>query len=168
MCGIDEQFTYTKCAYAVAALSQLRDPAGDPHADDNRRCMFISTNQDSTLPTGGHLLPGAGSCVAMIATSSGRTPINIGKPEVQMLRLAIEKFNLDPARVLMIGDRLDTDILFGLRGGVQTLFVAETGINRRRDIERLDIRPTFIADNVACMVEPADGADDGAPAASLR
>ncbi len=60
--GIDEQFTYTKAAYAVACLS----------ASKSSPCLFISTNQDTTLPTAGHTLPGGGSCVAMVATAAGR------------------------------------------------------------------------------------------------
>lgn len=165
--GIDEQLTYTKAAYAVACLNQPADGQGDKNDVTNRKCLFISTNQDSNLPTAGHALPGAGSCVSMIATACGRTPINIGKPEVHMMNLAVEAFKLDPARVLMVGDRLDTDILFGIKTQVQTLFVSETGISNRKDVEKLGIRPTFIADDVACMVERAD-TSTSTPAAHAR
>ncbi len=98
--GIDAELTYTKVAYALACLNRKKDPssasASDPTAaaaaiDSNYSCLFLSTNQDSTLPTAGHTLPGAGSCVAMLAAASGRVPINIGKPEVGMLNMALEK-----------------------------------------------------------------------------
>lgn len=133
--GIDEELTYTKIAYGVACLAR---------AD----CLFISTNQDSTLPTAGHTLPGAGSCVAMIATASGRVPLNMGKPEVGMLELAMAEHNLQRDRVLMVGDRLDTDILFGLKGGVASLFVTDTGINTMSDVAATGIVPTFAVGNV--------------------
>lgn len=145
--GIDEQFTYTKAAYAVACLTSLKD-----NSTDDYRSIFVSTNQDSNLPTGGHSLPGAGSVVSMIATASSRTPINIGKPESHIMDLAIAECQLDPSRVLMVGDRLDTDILFGEKCKVDTLFVTKTGINKRQDMDKLNIYPHYFADNVACMV----------------
>lgn len=152
--GIDEQLTYTKVAYATAVLNQVRDASGHRNDVLNRRCLFISTNQDSNLPTAGHTLPGAGSIVQMIATATGRTPVNMGKPETIMLDLACEQFGLDKSRVLMVGDRLDTDILFGRKGGVATLFVANTGIHTRRDIDTLNIQPTYVADDVNAMAPP--------------
>jgi len=150
--GIDEQLTYTRVAYGVACLHQLKDPHGSRSDVSNRSCLFISTNQDSTLPTSGHTLPGAGSCVAMVATASGRQPINMGKPEPIMMQLAMEKFQLDPARLLMVGDRLDTDILFGTKSGVKTLFVHDTGVNNMADVENGNIKPTYILPNVTKMV----------------
>lgn len=105
MVGIDDKLTYTKVAYALAHLNRPADAAassgsgsGASRIESNRACMFISTNQDSTLPTAGHTLPGAGSCVAMLATASGRTPINMGKPQTIMLDLAVEKL-VSPAHL---------------------------------------------------------------------
>lgn len=88
----------------------------------------------------------------MIATACGRTPINIGKPESHMMQLVLDECGVDPDRILMVGDRLDTDILFGFNTNVQTLFVSETGIHGRADIERMKIQPTFVAPDVTCMV----------------
>ena len=70
-----------------------------------------------------------------------------------MLELACEKWKLEKDRVLMVGDRLDTDILFGINGGVRTLFVTETGINSREDVEKTGIRPTYITTDVSKMME---------------
>jgi len=176
--GIDSELTYTKMAFALAVLSRLRDGKEAPPSDElapraataaagaeqdpqqalaeqqRFHALFVSTNQDSTLPTAGHTLPGAGSCVAMLATASGRTPLNIGKPEQPILRLALEAAKLDPRRVLMVGDRLDTDVLFGLRGGVDALLVTATGIHNLDDVKRTGIVPTFALDDVTQMLAP--------------
>ena len=87
--GIDDELTYTKMAYGLACLNR-RHGGGEGGVLD-RPCLFISTNQDANLPTAGHTLPGAGSCVAMMAVAAGRTATNIGKPETAMLNLAVEK-----------------------------------------------------------------------------
>jgi 4-nitrophenyl phosphatase len=137
--GIDDELTYTKVAYANAAL---RNKA--------KKTLFISTNQDSTLPTNGNTLPGGGSCVAMVATASEQQPINVGKPESYMLQLVFKQFNLKKESCLMIGDRLDTDILFGIRGEIDTLLV-ETGIHNRNHVQAIGntIKPTYILSSVA-------------------
>jgi 4-nitrophenyl phosphatase len=59
----------------------------------------------------------------------------------------------------MVGDRLDTDILFGVAGGVDTLLVTETGINTLHDAERTGIRPTFYASDVTKLLPPEAAAN---------
>jgi len=158
--GIDDTFTYTKCSIATTLLtsdhrtkstSAANGTAGGTNdASAEKEVIFISTNQDRTLPTPGHLLPGGGSIVHMISIASGRKPVNVGKPEPYMLQLAMAEHHLkDVKRVLMVGDRLDTDILFGNNSGCRTLLVTETGINRREDITKEQIYPTYVAKSVA-------------------
>ena len=90
--GYDSELTYTKVAYALDVLSRVKDPsAANRDAESNRSVMFLSTNQDAIFPTAAQSLPGAGSCVAMVAATAGRTPVNIGKPQTIMLDLAVEK-----------------------------------------------------------------------------
>lgn len=89
--GYDSELTYTKVAYALDVLSRVKDPlAADRDAESNRAVLFLSTNQDAIFPTAAQSLPGAGSCVAMVAATAGRTPVNIGKPQTIMLDLAVE------------------------------------------------------------------------------
>jgi len=109
--GLDTQFNYFKLAYALCALQ-----------DDHR--LFLATNRDITLPAkGDRMLPGAGSIVAAISTASQRQPITVGKPEKFMMDLMLQEYKLNPMRTCMVGDRLDTDIQFGIDGGTQTLLV---------------------------------------------
>lgn len=113
--------------------------------------MFLVTNEDSTYPAGGGLLPGAGAISAPLRYALGKDPVSIGKPASTMLDCIKAKYvrnmqrtlhfvliyfprcarvNFDPKRTLMIGDRLNTDILFGQNGGLSTLLVL-TGANRK-------------------------------------
>jgi HAD superfamily hydrolase (TIGR01450 family) len=116
--GMDAELTYTKAAYAMLIL-QL-----------NPTCLFISTNRDLTYPSTVRILPGGGSCVAMLAACAQREPINVGKPEDVMMKLAIRDHNLTPSRTLMVGDRLDTDILFAQNAQVAQLLVL-TGVTKK-------------------------------------
>jgi 4-nitrophenyl phosphatase len=152
--GIDDQLTYSKVSYAASLLRDTTDDAG-------ARRLFVATNRDATLPTGPRDLPGAGACVAAVEVASGRVPVNVGKPERLMFDLGRDALKLDEAKCLMIGDRLDTDILFGAKAGMDTLMV-ETGINSRADVMREDndIHPTYIISDVNALLteqQPANG-----------
>ena len=150
--GIDDQLTYAKIAYAAALLNE-------PMADSGgQQRLFIATNRDSTLPTAGRSLPGAGACVAAVEAASGRQPINVGKPEPLMFQLARSELQLTASECLMIGDRLDTDIEFGVRAGMDTLMV-ETGISTRADVMSADNRtyPTYIVSDVNQLLDDSSG-----------
>lgn len=73
LCGLDTAINYTKLSKAFQYL--LRDP----------ECVFLATNEDSTFPTGGGLLPGAGALSAPLRFALGRDPTVIGKPASTML-----------------------------------------------------------------------------------
>ena len=147
--GIDDQLTYAKIAYAAALINE---PLSVANQQQQQR-LFVATNRDSTLPTAGRDLPGAGACVAAVEAASGRQPINLGKPEPLMFELARAELQLEPSECLMIGDRLDTDIEFGARAGMDTLLV-ETGISKRADVMRADNRtyPTYIVSDVNQLI----------------
>ncbi|KZT26090.1 2-phosphoglycolate phosphatase [Neolentinus lepideus HHB14362 ss-1] len=121
LCGLDTAINYTKLS---KAFQYLQDPA----------TTFLVTNDDSTYPAEGGLLPGAGAISAPLKTASGREPLSIGKPAKTMLDCIKAKHNFDPKRTIMVGDRLNTDILFGQNGGLSTLLVL-TGITHIEDIE---------------------------------
>ncbi|KAG8965362.1 hypothetical protein FRC03_000662 [Tulasnella sp. 419] len=123
LCGLDVGVTYAKLAKGFQYL--IRNPG----------CRFIATNEDSTYPAGpgGGLLPGAGSISAPLRYATKTNPIAIGKPNKTMLDCIKAKHNFDPARTVMVGDRLDTDILFGKHGGLGTLLVL-SGVTSERDL----------------------------------
>jgi 4-nitrophenyl phosphatase len=100
--------------------------------------LFIATNEDPQLPIGdeGALLPGAGSIIAALTTVAGRGPdVVCGKPELRMATALFAHEGIKhPARCLMIGDRLSTDIAFGNGAGCQTLLVL-SGCETQADVQ---------------------------------
>ncbi|POW05073.1 hypothetical protein PSTT_09949 [Puccinia striiformis] len=104
---------------------------------ENPDCHFILTNDDSTFPTDGSLFPGSGAISAPLryAMLGKKDPIVVGKPNQPMLDCILEKHKLEPSRSCMIGDRLDTDIAFGINGGLSTLLVL-TGVVTRADVNQ--------------------------------
>jgi len=136
VCGLDTQMTYTKISKAFQYLTRNTD------------CQFIATNEDSTYPSADGLLPGAGAVSAPLRYALGRDPICTGKPSKTMLDCIDAKVHYNPKRTIMVGDRLNTDILFGKAGGLATLLVL-TGITLEADITGPNpAAPTIIPDFV--------------------
>ncbi|KAJ7764626.1 HAD-like domain-containing protein [Mycena maculata] len=138
LCGLDTSINYTKLSKAFQYLTR------------NTGCAFLATNEDSTYPAGGGLLPGAGAISAPLRYALGRDPVSIGKPASTMLDCIKAKVNFDPARTIMIGDRLNTDILFGQNGGLATLLVL-TGITTEAEVTgptASSIVPDFVTQSI--------------------
>jgi 4-nitrophenyl phosphatase len=136
--GLDLAFTYDKLKAGHQALQQ--------------GALFIATNADTTLPTEAGLVPGAGSIVAALAAASGRQPIVIGKPETPMLEMAMLRMGVRPEETVMIGDRLDTDILAGERAGMPTVLVL-TGVSTREDLAAAEALPDVVVSDLPSLVE---------------
>ncbi|KAF7727309.1 hypothetical protein EC973_007825 [Apophysomyces ossiformis] len=137
--GLDTQVNYKKFNKAFFYLR------------NNPGCHFIVTNEDTTFPTHGTLQPGAGSIAATIITALNRRPdVVLGKPAQNMLQTIFAEYKLDPSKTCMIGDRLDTDIDFGLKGGIETLCVL-TGVTTEEEIlaPTNPIKPTYYIQGVA-------------------
>ncbi len=137
--GLDPDITYEKLTIATVLIR-----AGAP---------FIGTNPDLTYPApGGELHPGAGTIVTTVQASSGQVPIVIGKPQVTIFEAAMRGLNARPESSVMIGDRLDTDILGGQRAGMGTALVM-TGVTNQTDLEESDIRPDAVYPALADLTE---------------
>lgn len=127
--GLDQAFTYERMARAMKAI--------------RNGARYIATNADATLPVEDGVLPGAGSVVAAIATASGKQPTVIGKPETLMMTTAVAQLGASASKTVMIGDRLDTDILAAARAGLTTALVL-TGVTTREDLSGSDIVPDYV------------------------
>lgn len=136
--GLDRAFTYEKMKKAFLGIQ-----AG---------ALFIGTNADRALPTEDGLWPGSGSLAMGIAAAAGRNPRFIGKPEPVMMRYALEKLGCKKEEVLVIGDNLQTDILAGVRGGMDTLLVY-TGITTPEMAKRSEIQATYAVDDLTCWMK---------------
>nr|GAT48135.1 4-nitrophenylphosphatase [Mycena chlorophos] len=138
VCGLDTAINYTKLSKAFQYLTR------------NPGCHFLATNEDSTYPAGDGLLPGAGAISAPLRYALGRDPVAIGKPAKTMLDCIQAKVHYDPARTIMVGDRLNTDILFGQNGGLATLLVL-TGITTEAEItgpNASSIVPDYVTNSI--------------------
>lgn len=138
--GLDLGINYLRLAYAQA---NLRDP----------NVLFLATNIDSTFPSADRVLPGAGTVIKAVAYCAGREPdATLGKPSKQMMDCIEAKFQFDPKRAVMVGDRLNTDMKFGANSGLDTLFVL-TGIDKVEDAPKYDVSPTYYASKLGDIYE---------------
>ncbi len=111
---------------------------------------FIATNRDATFPVEGGVLPGAGAIVAALETASGTVPQTMGKPEPTMLRQILDESGLQTDEVVMVGDRLDTDIACAHRAGIGSVWVA-TGVVTREQAQSAqgEEQPDVLLDDLA-------------------
>jgi 4-nitrophenyl phosphatase len=131
--GLDKDFSYAKLATAQAAILDGAE--------------FLATNLDPTFPAeNGRLMPGNGSLVAAVQAATGRTPQTFGKPATLLLEVIMESTGAGPDDIVVVGDRIDSDILMANRGGVRSALVL-TGVTTRDQAEaalRPEMRPTHI------------------------
>ncbi|WP_425303119.1 HAD-IIA family hydrolase [Nocardia wallacei] len=116
-----------------------------------RGARFIATNPDATGPSREGLLPATGSVAALITRATGRDPYYIGKPNPLMMRSALRRIGAHSQSSVMIGDRMDTDVIAGLEAGMRTILVT-SGISTRASVEHYPYRPTAVVDSVADLV----------------
>ncbi|MCD4534966.1 HAD-IIA family hydrolase [Nocardioides sp. cx-169] len=112
---------------------------------------FIATNPDASGPSPGGKVPATGAVAALISTATGRTPYYVGKPNPLMMRSALNRLNAHSETTVMIGDRMDTDIISGLEAGLRTVLVA-TGSTHPGEVEGFPYRPTMVCDSIADLV----------------
>lgn len=135
--GIDRSMNYAILADALRALS-----AG---------ARLLATNTDPTLPVPDGLRPGAGAIIGALAGMGFRPEVVVGKPSPIAFRAALDLLDGDSTSVLMIGDRLETDIAGGNEAGLDTALVL-TGVTDGAMADESEIRPTWIAESLSALV----------------
>jgi glycerol-1-phosphatase len=115
--------------------------------------LWVATNTDMTIPQPRGIAPGNGALVAAVAAATGRTPLVAGKPEAPLFHAAAKR--LAAERPLVVGDRLDTDILGGNNAGFATVAVL-TGIDNKNTIlaARTAERPDYIIGDLSDLHRP--------------
>jgi 4-nitrophenyl phosphatase len=113
---------------------------------------FIGTNPDRTIPTPNGPAPGAGAIIEAIETSCAIKSLMIGKPSASLYRLALTRSGSNPGETLMIGDRLETDILGAQRLSIRTGLVL-SGIATRNEADHWYPRVDIIAANAMDILE---------------
>ena len=116
---------------------------------------FYFTNPDRTFPTPEGLIPGAGAILAALETASDVTPIIAGKPSTTLFDFALERLGTQPTETLVVGDRLETDILGGQLAGCLTAVVL-SGIASKADAEAWQPRPDLVVDELGVLLKALD------------
>jgi 4-nitrophenyl phosphatase len=138
--GLDFHINYLKLATAFQYLQ--------------RGALLLATNIDSSLPMAHSLFPGAGSTSAGIVKAIGTEPLSLGKPSQAMMDAVEGKFKFDRSRTCMIGDRMNTDIQFGIDGKLGGTLAVLTGVSKKEDFlaEGATTVPTAYVDGLGDLL----------------
>jgi glycerol-1-phosphatase len=142
--GFAPEVSWKQLAEASYALARDAEGNGIP---------WVATNTDWTIPQERGTAPGNGTLVSAVHTAVGILPVVAGKPEKPIFDEAIARF--DPKRPVVIGDRLDTDILGANRAGIPSIMVL-TGIDRAKQVIAAvpDERPHYLLGDLRGLTEP--------------
>jgi 4-nitrophenyl phosphatase len=135
--GWDQKLTWLKLAVATRLILN--------------GAQFIGTNPDLTFPMEASLAPGNGAQLAALHAATGVQPLVTGKPEALLYQQAMDRMKTVPETTLVIGDRLDTDILGGVRLGMPTAMIL-TGVSGQDILQDSPIRPSTVFDNLPQLV----------------
>jgi NagD protein len=108
---------------------------------------LIGTNPDLTGPAEHGIIPACGSLVAPIELSTGVKAYFVGKPNPLMMRTGLTLLGCPRESALIVGDRMDTDIISGIEAGIDTVLVL-SGVTQREDLAHFGFSPDYILDHV--------------------
>lgn len=132
--GFDTELTYDKLKKAALLLQK-----GVP---------MIATHCDRVCPTPDGPIPDVGSFLALFEKATGRKPVKIfGKPNTEMLDFVISQHKAEPGELVIIGDRIYTDMEMARRIGCDFILVL-SGETRKEDLRNLQISPTLVVENI--------------------
>lgn len=131
--GFDTELTFGKLEDACILLGRGVD--------------YIATNPDLVCPTWYGSVPDCGSISQILRTATGRMPRFIGKPQPEMIHLALEKTGYAKEDAVLIGDRVYTDIASGVHAGIDTVLVL-SGEGTVKDAEESEEKPTYIMKDI--------------------
>jgi 4-nitrophenyl phosphatase len=132
--GMDRQINHEKIKVAMRLIMNGAE--------------FVATNTDGSFPTPEGINPGTGMVIGAIQATTNVEPTVIGKPQTAIFETALKRFNEVPENAVMVGDRLETDILGASRLGILTVAVL-TGVTTRAEIAQNEIKPDHIFENIA-------------------
>ncbi|MGC9529175.1 MAG: HAD-IIA family hydrolase [Candidatus Bipolaricaulaceae bacterium] len=134
--GMDRKLTYDKLARALEGLL--------------RGARLLATNRDGTFPTPAGLQPGAGAVVGALEGMGFAPEEVVGKPSPIAFQVALEVAGAGPEEALMIGDRLETDILGAAAVGMDTAMVL-TGVSTGEAAKESGAGPTWVAADLGAL-----------------
>ena len=113
---------------------------------------LISTNPDMTGPSERGLMPACRALTAPVEMVTGKQAYSIGKPNALMMRTALKRLGVHSGEAVMIGDRMDTDIIAGMESGLTTVLVL-TGVTSRDDLCDYPYMPNIILDGIGNIAD---------------
>lgn len=114
----------------------------------NNGARFIGSNPDVVDPSAdGRLVPAVGAMLAAIETATLKKPYIVGKPNPVMMSIAKHRIGSHSEDTIMIGDRMDTDVLGGLGAGMKTCLVL-SGVTTRGMLKDFPYIPNYVFDSV--------------------
>ena len=134
--GFDTELTFSKLEDACILLGKGVD--------------YVATNPDWVCPTWYGSVPDCGSVSQMLSNATGRMPLFIGKPQPDMVYMALQKTGFKKEETAIMGDRLYTDIACGTNAGINTIFVL-SGEGTMEDVEKSNSKPDYIFDNIRSL-----------------
>ena len=114
---------------------------------------LIGTNSDLTGPSEEGLIPACRAMIAPIEMATGQTAYFVGKPNPLMMRTGLRILGVHSEDAVMIGDRMDTDMVAGIETGLDTVLVL-SGVTSRHDIHKFPYRPRLVLDGVGDIPGP--------------
>jgi len=136
--SFDRTFDYRKLNISLQAIK--------------KGAHFVATNPDRTCPVEGGEIP---DCAAMIGAIEGATGKKVetivGKPSDIMIQVAVDAMGLSPQNCLLVGDRLETDMVMGKKAGMATALVL-TGVTTRELLQHSSIQPDYVWESVAGII----------------
>ncbi len=135
--GFDREVTYAKLRRATLHI--------------RANAAFYGTNPDKTFPTSLGLVPGAGAILAAIEVATDTKPIVVGKPFPHMMYIALERLGTKPRETLVVGDRLETDIVAGKAARCKTALVL-SGVTTQKQVDTWRDKPNVVAENLSSLI----------------
>jgi NagD protein len=129
-------------------FSMLRAAVNHIH----RGAKFIGANPDAVDPVEDGLEPACGAILAAVERATGIQPYVLGKPNALMMLVARRRLAVHSSETIMIGDRMDTDILGGIEAGMTTCLVL-SGVSTRETLAHFPYRPDRVFENVG-LIDP--------------
>ncbi len=122
------------------------------HLINNKGARLIGTNPDMTGPTEHGVVPATGALIAPIELATNTKAYFIGKPNPLMMRRAVKRLGVMSRETMIVGDRMDTDIVAGVEAEVDTVLVL-SGVTSLEDIDRYAYRPAHVMRGLDELVE---------------
>ena len=117
---------------------------------------LIGANSDVSGPIENGIMPACGALVAPIEIATGKKAYFCGKPNPLMMRTGLRLLNCHSAEAVMVGDRMDTDIISGLESGMSTVLVL-SGVSTTETLNTYGYRPGIVLNGVGDIVKKAKG-----------